>query len=73
MKKRFVKCGHLGLGQFCHRCSQAERLAKQLEDKKWLKSQPEGTAEKLKKEAERLLAVPTKQSNTNNAGAPAPA
>ena len=66
MKKRF-KCGHLGLGQFCHRCDQAAKAglaAKEEKDPERLK--------KLKAAEERLYSVPGKTSATGIPTAPVP-
>lgn len=56
MKKTRFECGHLGLGQFCHRCVQAidkKDAAKEEKD-------PE-KAKKLMAESDRLFSVPKKK------------
>jgi hypothetical protein len=29
--KRFMRCGHVGYGEYCHRCEQAEAVEKKAE------------------------------------------
>jgi len=29
--KRFMKCGHVGFGEYCHRCFEADALQKKLD------------------------------------------
>jgi len=46
-RKRFVKCGHFGFGQFCHRCQQADALEKSENEKKGEKMDPKSLATRL--------------------------
>lgn len=70
MKKLF-QCGHKGRGQYCHRCEQAAELkkdAKLHEEKKDIVK-----AGELYAKAQKLLAVPKKESNNLVPSEPVPA
>lgn len=64
MRKQFHPCGHSGLGQFCHRCKEADRLLALVEAKaKYVtfKDRPKDqggpvtwTAEEVRTEVKRL-------------------
>ncbi len=66
MRQTF-KCGHSGLGKFCHRCQQAvvflDRAKEEKDEKKKVAFKAEG---------DRLLAVPRKASVPVAPAAPVP-
>lgn len=53
MRKKRFKCGHLGRGQFCHRCDQAAKAEMEAKGEK-----DQDKSKKLTADAERLYAVP---------------
>jgi hypothetical protein len=67
MRQTF-KCGHVGLGKFCHRCQQAVSF---LDRSKATKDEKVKIA--FKAEGERLLTVPRKASAPVAPAAPVPA
>lgn len=49
-RKRFVKCGHLGFGQYCHRCQLADTMEKEGKEGKYKdKLDPKILAERVSK------------------------
>lgn len=50
--KRFATCGHVGFGEYCHRCEQVEAFEKKAADA--LAGKVEGNAADFAREAARL-------------------
>ena len=65
--KRFMKCGHVGLGEYCHRCFEIGILEQKAVDA--LAGKIEGSAADFHAEAERLKG-PSKRTYTKKTYSP---